>query len=269
MTNLDRHIRFPGTINLRDMGGYETEDGGRVKTGRLYRSGHLAHADDDALPEIAALNITLVCDFRIDDEREEHPNRYHDNHSPVVEILPVWPWKAPGADVAAHKMMAGEIGFDDAAGFQGSGYREFVREQADRFAKMFAAILADDHTAVLLHCSAGKDRTGIGTAMLHAALGVSRDDSVSDYMLSLDGQGARAQTMYYVEKEWADFDGPGDPVCTKDDIFTLFSVHPNKINAAFDEMETVGGSVDGYIRDVLGVSDDARAELKRRYVEYS
>jgi len=249
------------------MGGYETSGGGCVKTGCLFRSGHLAHADDETLREVAALKITLVCDFRIDQERKEQPSRYHATHSPVTKSLPVWPFKAPGADVAAQKMIAGEISYDEAASFQGSGYREFVRDQSDRFAGMFAAILSDEHTAVLLHCSAGKDRTGIGAAMLHVALGVSHDDAVSDYMLSLEGQGALAQTMNYVEKEWSACNGSDEPACTKDDIFTLFSVHPNKINAALDEMEKVGGSLDGYIRDVLGVDETALAELRRRYVE--
>lgn len=266
MADFDRHLRFPGAINFRDMGGYGTSDGGQVARGRLFRSGHLAHVEDGALPDIAALNITLVCDFRIGDERKEHPNRYHDDHSPEIEALPIWPWKAPGSDVAAHEMMRGEISADDAAGYLGQGYREFVRGQSDRFAKMFAAVLAADHPAILLHCSAGKDRTGIGSALLLSTLGVSRCDIVADYMQSLNGQGAYAQTMFYVEKEWAAHKEP-NPACTKDDIFTLFSVHPRKINAAFDEMEQVGGSVDGYVRDALGVTDDARTELKRRYVE--
>jgi len=266
MTDFDRHLRFPGTINFRDMGGYRTSDGEHVAQGRLFRSGHLAHAEDSALQEIADLNITLVCDFRIDDEREEHPNRYHDDHSTEIETLPIWPWKAPGADEAARKMMTGEISADEAAGYLGLGYREFVRDQSDRFAKMFSAILAGEHTALLIHCSAGKDRTGIGSALLLSTLGVSRSDVVADYMQSLDGQGAHAQTMFYVEKDWAAHEGP-EPACTKDDIVTLFSVHPSKIHAAFDEMEQVGGSVDGYIRDVLGVTDDARTELKKRYVE--
>ena len=72
--------------------------------------------------------------------------------------------------------------------------------------------------------------------------------------------------MYYVEKYWNDFEG-AEPSCSKEDILTLFSTHPNKINAALDEMKKVGGSVEGYIRDVLGVSDEARTELKRRYVD--
>ena len=266
MTVFDRHLRFPGTINFRDMGGYATEDGGRVKRRHLFRSGHLAHVEDSALPEIAALNISLICDFRIDDEREEHPNRFHGSHSPDVRALSVWPISTPGVVVATQKMMCGEIRFEEAENMQGSGYREFVREQADKFAAIFSALLEAEHPAVLMHCSAGKDRTGIASAMVHSALGVSRKDAVADYMLSIHGQGARAQSLYYVNKTWEDYGGP-EPVCTKDDLLALFSSHPNKINAAFDEMEKVGGSVDGYIRNVLGVTDDARVELKRRYVE--
>ena len=96
MADLDRHLRFPGTINFRDMGGYQTSDGGRVRTGQLFRSGHLAHVEPDALSDIAKLNITLLCDFRVDDERAEHPNRYAEGHTPAVKHLPVWPSKTPG-----------------------------------------------------------------------------------------------------------------------------------------------------------------------------
>lgn len=266
MESFDRHIRLPGTINLRDMGGYATADGGRVKTRRLFRSGHLAHADDDVLPEVAALNISLVCDFRIDEEREEHPNRYHDSHSPKTHALSVWPISTPGVHIATQKMLAGEISFAEAEGMQGLGYREFVREQSDKFASMFSAILEEDHPAILLHCSAGKDRTGIAAAMVHTALGISREDAVSDYLETAHGQGARAQSMFYVEKEWNEF-GEENHACTKEDVLALFSAHPNKINAAFDEMGKVGGSVDGYIRDVLGVTDGAREELRQRYVD--
>ena len=266
MTDHERHLRFPGTINFRDMGGYATADGGRVARRRLFRSGHLAHVEPDALPEIAALNITLVCDFRIDEERDEHPNRFHESQAPDIRTFPVWPVKTPGANVAALKLIRGEIELAEASQYIGSGYREFVREQSDRFAAMFIRILEKEHPALLLHCSAGKDRTGIAAAMLLSALGVSKEDVVRDYLQFLDGQGAQAQTIQNVEKEWARHEGL-EPACSKEDVVTLFSVHPAKINAALDEMEQVGGSVGDYLRDVLGVSDDARAELRRRYVE--
>ncbi|MFL2770836.1 MAG: tyrosine-protein phosphatase [Rhodospirillaceae bacterium] len=265
MTNFDRHLRLPGTINFRDMGGYSTKDGGHVAHGRLFRSGHMANLHEEALPRISALNISLVCDFRNDYEREQYPSRYYDNHLPVIETLPVWPDKSPKAHDAAQELLSGKISAKEAPDFLGLCYREFVRDQSKQFANLFSAVLADNHPVVLLHCSAGKDRTGIGSALLLSVLGVSRADVVADYMLSLYGHGAYIQTMQYVEQSWIKFKG-GNPACSRGDIFTLFSAHPSKIAAAFDEMEKVGGSVDGYICDVLGVTDSARIELQRRYL---
>ena len=266
MADLDRHLRFPGTINFRDMGGYQTSDGGRVRTGQLFRSGHLAHVEPDALSDIAKLNITLLCDFRVDDERAEHPNRYAEGHTPAVKHLPVWPSKTPGSDEAAKKILMGEIGIEDASGYLGSGYREFIRDQSNHFANVFSAILSDGHIGILLHCSAAKDRTGIAAALLLTALGVHREDVVKDYMLSVDGHGAAPQTQFYVDKEWNKRGGER-PHCSKEDIFTLFSVHPQKINAAFDEMNRIAESADGYLRDVLGLTNDALTELRQRYVD--
>ena len=250
------------------MGGYITKGGRRVVQGRLFRSGHMAHLHAEALPVISELNISLVCDFRNDYEREKYPSRYYDNHVPVIETLPVWPDKTPKAHDAAQELLSGKISVKEAPEFLGLCYREFVRDQSKQFANLFSAVLANNHPAILLHCSAGKDRTGIGSALLLSVLGVSRADVVADYMLSLYGHGAHTQTMQYVEQSWIKFKG-GDPACSKDDIFTLLSVHPSKIAAAFDEMEKLGGSVDGYISDVLGVTDSARIELKRRYLTHS
>lgn len=264
-TTLDRHLRFPGTINFRDMGGYRTVDGNRVKMGRLFRSGHLAHTEPDARAAIAELGIGLVCDFRTDAERNEHPNQYAVDHTPIVKHLPIWPQKTPGSDIAAQKMLHGEIGTHEAGRYLGSGYREFARHQHERFAEVFSSVVKQGGSSALLHCSAGKDRTGIAAALLLHTLGVSRDDIVSDYMLSKEGQGAELQTRHYVDVEWLAFDGT--PACTKEDIFDLFSVHTAKINAAFDEMENVAGSVDTYIRDTLGVTDEMQRALKRHYLE--
>lgn len=270
MTASDRHIRLPGTINFRDMGGYATEDGGRVRLNRLFRSGHLSFADTSAQTDIAALNINMVCDFRTDDERREHPNQYAGGHTPVVNALPVWPVSTPGIDSTVGRLMRGEINVDRALSDQQNGYREFVRDQSEQFAKMFQAILGAQDDAVLLHCSAGKDRTGIASALLLTALGVSQSDALADYMLSAEGHGAVPQTQFYVDQYWTAHVSSHDsePVCTVDDVHHLFSVQPGKIEAAFDEITIVGGSVDGYLSDVLDLSDASRQELRKRYVEF-
>lgn len=267
--SIDRHLRLPGTKNLRDMGGYLTADGERVKMGLLFRSGYLAHVTPETSTTIAKLNIGLVCDFRIDKEREEHPNRYAAGHRPITKHLPVWPVGTPGVDNTVAKLLRGEADTQTAIAAQCSGYREFVRDQNGQFAGMFAAVIDHAPSPMMIHCSAGKDRTGIAAAMLLTALGVSRSDVISDYLLSRDGHGARDQTQYYVDLYWdAHLASPNPPpACTKDDVHALFSSQPEKIKAAFDEMENVAGSVDDYIRDTLRVTDEMRRDLKHHYVE--
>lgn len=267
MSGFDRHIRLPGTINFRDLGGYETVDGAKIKTGHLYRSGHLSHVETSVRNNIAALNISLVCDFRIDDERQEHPNRYAVGHAPMVKHLPIWPVRTPGVDSTVARLLSGEVDSETALKDQTDGYREFIRDQSSQFAALFAAMLANENSSVLLHCSAGKDRTGIASALLLTALGVSRKTVRSDYLLSAEGYGARAQTQFYVDKYWAEHleKGSSKSACTPEDLHALFAVQPEKIDAAFDEMTKVCGSVDRYIKDILGVDEDALTTLRARY----
>lgn len=265
----DPHHRLPGTINFRDLGGYTTADGGHIKTGRLFRSGHLAYAEAESQVHIAALNIELVCDFRSDAEREEHPNHYADGHSPFLKPLPIWPIKTPGVDNTVARLLQGEIDLATALSDQTAAYREFVREQSAQFAGMFNAILEREYPGVLLHCSAGKDRTGIASALLLTALDVSFDDVRHDYLMSKDGHGAIAQTQFYVDKYWGAYkDAFGtEPACSQADVHQLFSVQPIKIDAAFDEMKKMSSSADGYLSDVLGLTRDRRDTLKRRYIK--
>ncbi len=268
-SGFDPHYRLPGTINFRDLAGYTTADGGQVQTGRLFRSGHLAHAEAESQVQIAALNIELVCDFRIDAEREEHPNHYADGHSPFLKPLPIWPVATPGIDNTVASLLRGEVDIETALIDQTAGYREFVREQSAQFAGMFNAILEREHSGILLHCSAGKDRTGIASALLLTALDVSFDNVRHDYLMSKDGHGAIAQTQFYVDKYWdAHKDAfEQEPACSQADVHQLFSVQPIKIDAAFDEMKKMSGSAKGYLSDVLGLTHDARDTLKRRYIK--
>lgn len=269
MAEFDPHLRFPGTINFRDMGGYNTISGGRVRSKRLFRSGHLADIKTTSQTEIAQLGISLVCDFRIDDERNEQPNQYHMSWQPDSVHLPIWPIKTPGIDNTVARLLAGKVDTEKAITDQTSAYREFVRDQSSQFAKMFEVILAEKHRSILLHCTAGKDRTGIASALLLTALGVERDDIRRDYLLSVEGHGAQEQTQFYVDKYWAEHltKHESKPRCTQDDVRHLFSVQAEKIDAAFDEMRVVAGSVEHYLRDALALTDTSIAELQHRYVE--
>ena len=84
----ERRLGLEGTPNFRDFGGYETEQGSRVKWGKLYRSGQLSALTDSDLELLDALDIDLVCDFRRPDEQESEPSRLPSRRPPRVASLP-------------------------------------------------------------------------------------------------------------------------------------------------------------------------------------
>jgi len=187
----DRNYKFSSIYNFRDFGGYSGVDGRSVKTGRLFRSAHLASLTDDDLSSIGALDINLVVDLRHAPERQKQPSRFP-NPAPHVHEYPDAP-EALAAKVAPHEaFLEHELKTSqDAHDYMMGSYT--ARPHDPGFQRIFAdtirfmANAQDEKTAgVLVHCAAGKDRTGTLCALIQSALGVSRDDIMSDYMMTLD-----------------------------------------------------------------------------------
>jgi protein-tyrosine phosphatase len=180
-----RILALEGVSNFRDYGGYPTADGRRIKTGKLYRSAHHGHATDADLEAIAALGIDVVVDLRRKGEREKDPSRRHASFAGAVIDNDLGdrgqgdedPWQAflRGSDLSPES-------FRD---YLAAYYRNapFEPRYIDLYSRYFQA-LAQTDGAVLIHCAAGKDRTGILAALTHHVLGVPRDDILADFLLT-------------------------------------------------------------------------------------
>lgn len=166
-----RGMGLEGADNFRDFGGYPTLSGRSVGWGHFYRSGNLSALSQAAVDYMARLNIDLVCDFRREDEQRRDPSRLPaSDRPPRVLSLPI----TPGSQASALYSDAASLdGRDAMFAFMVDINSEFVRAQSERFAQMFAAILEQRPRGLIIHCAAGKDRTGFGAALILAALGVS------------------------------------------------------------------------------------------------
>jgi protein tyrosine/serine phosphatase len=164
--------RLPDLRNLRDLGGLRTTDGRRVRHGLVYRSATPAFVDEEQARLLRdALGIRTRVDLRSAIEIEEARNAHLDAADHDVEHLPLragGSWKHrpdlddPSAAVAAH-------------------YLRYL-EHSGRSITAIVELVADpDRAALLVHCSAGKDRTGVSLAVMLAAVGVSHDEIVHDY----------------------------------------------------------------------------------------
>lgn len=253
--------------NFRDFGGCATRDGGRVRRGRLYRSELLLGLTPRDFQTLAGLDIGLVCDLRSPGERARMSNEWPEGHTPEIlaldinaELSAVQPdkWSRRLADPTFTAARAHAALIDN--------YRRMPASYAGDLRELFARLAMPDAPRVLVHCAAGKDRTGFVSAMILLALGVARDDVFEDYLAT--GElftyerlvATRLRTVLH---------GAPIPEHAYDALRVLASVHPDYLEAALLTVETHYGSVDAYLRDQCELGASRRDALRKSLVESS
>ncbi|NLB28195.1 MAG: tyrosine-protein phosphatase [Clostridiaceae bacterium] len=179
--------------NLRELGGYRTKDGLRVKSNLLYRSGDLNFPTDLLAQSLEPLNISLVFDLRSSDEATSNayslPESIQYRHRPVLASFEknsqYTNFELPDLEAmrkgGRQPFSQDEIRF--LGGFMTKVYQE-MGERAEVFGDIMKEMAENGGTPVLFHCSAGKDRTGVLATLILLALGVSMEDAMEHYLLS-------------------------------------------------------------------------------------
>ncbi|KPP90139.1 MAG: tyrosine-protein phosphatase [Erythrobacter sp.] len=253
----DPFLPTEGIHNLRDYGGYAVAEGARVKRGVLFRSGQHLEASDSDLETIQRLGIRTVIDLRGASERTRFPCRRHARFDAHViaydgETSNSPPHEGGGGAIA----MTAEIARERMLAV----YTRMPVNPAmiDIFSRYFDALATRDG-ASLVHCFAGKDRTGIAASLLLHVLGAHRDDVVGEYLRTNDAP-TRAvlerQSLPRMEKHYADI--------APEALANLMGVLPEYIETYFREVERISGSLDTYLSRTLGVDDDKKALLRER-----
>jgi protein-tyrosine phosphatase len=163
-----RHYPLPGTYNFREVGGYHAGSS-TTKWGKLYRSDALNRLTDEARDDLRQRDIRTVIDLRDDEERRHNPS--------LLEGLPVRVVESPIFSGSASSFLASDITLARL-------YETVVTENADAIVRAIRVIASSDEGAVLVHCTAGKDRTGLVVAFALLAVGVDRQEVVADYAMT-------------------------------------------------------------------------------------
>jgi protein-tyrosine phosphatase len=242
----DRVWRLQGATNFRDLGGYPGHGGRPLRWRKLFRSDHLAglSAADQAV--LADLGLARAFDFRGVAERAATP---YDLPGVVQHALAIEPSVVQRmADLAA----AGErLTVTVVIGLMQDLYRSLINDQAHQFAALFDHLLQSE-TPLVMHCTAGKDRTGVAAALILLALGVPRDLVLQDYLLT---------NQLYHHPPLPQTDTPAEALAV------LWRVQPGFLDAALQAVDTDHGGVDAYLQRRLGLGPAARDTLAQRYLQ--
>ena len=249
----ERRMTLRGATNLRDLGGYQTADGRRVRWGLVYRSDQLAQLTDDDYQQLARLGITTVCDFRRDDERERAPTNWRGDTPPDILVRVPPPSSATAPPDPVSTATRGATG-DEVASVMRASYVYNVTALAPTYAIVLQRIMRGP---TLVHCTAGKDRTGIFSALFLLMVGVPYATVEEDYLLS--------NTYYGTDARIAG--GARSLKTSVEAARALLAVDKSYLLAALNEIDDRYGSLDNYRRSQLEMSDAGLAELKARVLE--
>lgn len=255
----ERVLPLSGVHNFRDYGGYAVEGGGRVREGILWRSAHHEAATDADLAAIDALGLETIVDLRGDDERALHPCRRPEGFSARVLFA-----EGNTAGLAPHLQAAqGAIDVETARARMIDTYASMpYRPVLVATLRLYLAALAEYDAPSLVHCVAGKDRTGFGVAIVHRLLGVHEDDLMQDYLLTnsagkieerIAQGGAHIRARYGRE-------------ISDDAIRMLMSVNPAFLDAAMATVRRDHGDVASYAEAVLNLTPAMREAMVDRLI---
>jgi len=246
-----RHVVLQGAANFRDLGGYTTTDGHHIKWGEIYRSADMSKLTDDDLAILKDRKITYDVDLRGTQESAQAPDRINPGTDYI--LLPA------GSDNIDWAKSIAKLKGNQADSLM-EAYYSNTDPLAQRYKPFFDKLLnLPANNSLVFHCTAGKDRTGIGAALLLYALGVPYDLIVKDYLASnyyrrADNAKLTAQLVQYmhVDQEVAN---------------SMAGVKKEYLDATFEAIKKKYGSVDNYLKTEIGLDNQKSKLLKAKFLD--
>lgn len=257
--NDNRLIKFEGTRNFRDLGGYKNADGRTVKKGLLFRSDSLVSLSDKDLEKFAGLGIKTILDFRSAKEIETSPNRLPED-SEIAQLALSITSNQMDNTVMIARLLSGDIEGLDTEEYMLNGYRN-LRRCAPQYTKMFELIADSRRLPLLFHCAGGKDRTGRAAAYILHSLSVSKEIIYEDFLLTNTYLKDSIAASLKRFKETSKGRTPMELVDP------LLGVKKYFLDTTYDCVDKEFGSLDNYLEQALGVNDEVRARLKNSLLE--
>ena len=263
-----------GIVNMRDLGGYEVEGGTKLKMGKLIRAAHLADATDADIAYLAGLPTSLVVDFRMDVDLKGKPDRDIPGAKYVNIPIDASGNAAATATEKEKKKLTKKKKFDVKKIIVLVAFNEkaktvaremyptlfFDPECQKQFARFLRLVVDTPDGAVLYHCTQGKDRTGVASALLLAALGASRETIVADFDATNKVYENDVKKYSRRVKFWG---GKEEEIGV---VKAFLGCNTENFVKALDAVEQQYGSLEGYLKGPMGLTDEDIQILRERYL---
>ena len=244
----ERHYSFEGCFNFRDIGGYLNKDGRRIKKGLYFRAGRQDRMTDKDLAQLSDLNISTQIDLRKQEEvldQGRGPLEAMGANYINIAVIP------EGGSDKLNKLVGD-------TGISGKRYLGYLEFGPTSWLRLFGILAEEKNLPVLLHCTAGKDRTGVSTAFLLSVLGINRDIIEADYLLTnLDTE----RQANFIESTVGYPQG-----YDRETMISLAGVPKDAMKDFLDRVEAKWGSVLEYLQKI-GVTKDQMDMVRNNFLE--
>lgn len=252
MSLISRCVSLSGAKNFRDFGGYATARGGLVKSGLIYRADSLSGLSDADLPILAGLDIRTVCDLRRLQETQRSPSRWvHDSATRFIHTPLFLEQEGSGG------IRQQAVAMNDAQASRQIMLDLYRKMVTDKHAlvqmwRVFQLLTVIDTLPVLIHCSGGKDRTGVVCALILALLEVPQEHIVEDYMLSYELFTRTADLNRQSESQV--YDSAKAESLSREALLPIYAVDPDYLHSSFSAITELYGSLEGFYAAALGLT---------------
>ena len=250
---MPRVLPLEGSINFRDFGGYATRSRAHVREGVLFRSGMMAELTAGGRAAFVELDIGTICDLRRTEERAQEPTPFPE-HDPRRVYVPI----DPGSGIRLRESLAREpVELAARVQFMVDINRELALDHVADYRRVFDAVLSSGSRGFLIHCAAGKDRTGFGVALIQLALDVEHEAIFADYLLTNEAVDFETFVVPRLRARFPELQ------VDLEAARALSGVREEYLAAALEAIDERYGSIDRYLADALGLDSAKRQQLER------
>jgi protein-tyrosine phosphatase len=244
----ERVIPMQGLNNFRDLGGYYNNENRQTQWGKLYRSGSLSSATSQDMKVLDNLDIKTIIDFRTEEDKYYYPYKYT---VPKVFNLPL---RCHRPNIFGDKILSGEMKKGDVIVRSQDVMASLLDDNSDYYINMFDILLDKRNYPIVMNCASGKDRSGIASALILAALGVDLEQIVNDFLLSNQSIDYNSlipnMSMFEDEAE------------IQEAMTAMYRSFRETITWPFEMITKKYGSVDKYLEQELKLTPQKREKLK-------